>query len=455
LSNLKAGLLRQFRRQSDLKNNFTMNYSTSHTDFDLQNPTLRAFIEVAPDSHFPIQNLPFGIFKTQETDARVGVRIGDYVLDLAAMAEEGYFEDLGIDASVFYENFLNELIAQGKAQTRALRNRIGFLLQKGSDFEKKIEEKPQLLYHISAVEMQLPVRIGDYTDFYSSIEHATNVGKMFRPDGEPLLPNWRHLPVAYHGRASSIVVSGTDIYRPKGQTRPNDQEPPVFGESKQLDFELEMAFIIGKDTELGESITTEQADDYIFGLVLFNDWSARDIQKWEYVPLGPFLSKNFASSMSAWVVTLDALEPFRTASPKQDPEVLDYLKCEKDYSFDINLEVAIKTNIAVDETTVCRTNFKYMYWNMAQQLAHHTVNGCNVRVGDVLASGTISGSEADSFGSMLELTWRGSKPLKMSDGTERKFIEDGDTVLMRGFGEYQGVRIGFGEVVGKILPAKK
>jgi fumarylacetoacetase len=415
------------------------------------NPNLRSFIEVAPDSHFPIQNLPFGIFKTADSDSRVGVRIGDYVLDLTVVAELGYFDEIDIDNSVFYENYLNAFIEQGKDLTGQVRARISQLLAKGSP----LENQPDALFHLSAVEMQLPVRIGDYTDFYSSIEHATNVGKMFRPDGEPLLPNWRHLPVGYHGRSSSIVVSGTDIYRPKGQTKPNDNEPPIFSESKQVDFELEMAFIVGRETALGQSVSTAEAEDYIFGMVLFNDWSARDIQKWEYVPLGPFLAKNFASSISAWVVTLEALEPFRTESPKQAPEVLDYLRCEGKHSFDIHLEVALQPNNSVDEVTICRTNFKYMYWNIAQQLAHHTVNGCNIKVGDMCGSGTISGKEPDSYGSMLELTWRGTKPIPMPDGSQRKFINDGDTVIMRGYSEKDGIRIGFGEVVGKILSAKR
>lgn len=301
--------------------------------------------------------------------------------------------------------------------------------------------------------MHLPIKIGDYTDFYSSIEHATNVGSMFRDPQNALLPNWRHLPVAYHGRASSIVISGTKIYRPSGQTKPANAEKPIFHASHSLDFELEMAFIIGKANELGTSISPQQAENHIFGLVLFNDWSARDIQAWEYVPLGPFLAKNFASAMSPWVVTLEALEPFRCASPAQEPEVLPYLQSEGEKTFDIQLEVAIKPQ-NTEEKTVCRSNFKYLYWNMSQQLAHHTINGCNMQVGDLCASGTISGTSPDSYGSMLELTWRGTKPLEMNDGTPRKFIDDFDTVIMRAFCEKNGLRIGFGEVRNKILPAK-
>ncbi len=301
--------------------------------------------------------------------------------------------------------------------------------------------------------MMMPLHVQNYTDFYSSIEHATNVGKMFRDPANALLPNWKHLPVGYHGRASSIVVSGINFHRPKGQMKPADAEKPIFGASKQLDFELEMAFVLNKNTEIGESISTQEAEDAIFGMVIFNDWSARDIQSWEYVPLGPFLGKNFCSSISPWVVTLEALEPFRTASPKQEPEVLDYLKFEGDKNFDINLEVYLQPENG-EENLICKSNYKYMYWNMAQQLAHHTINGCNVEVGDLYASGTISGSEPNSFGSMLELTWRGQNPMKLSNGTERKFIEDHDTIIMRGFSEKDGIRVGFGEVRGKVLPAK-
>lgn len=299
----------------------------------------------------------------------------------------------------------------------------------------------------------MPVHIPNYTDFYSSIEHATNVGKMFRDPANALLPNWKHLPVGYHGRASSIVVSGTEINRPKGQTKPADVEKPVFGPSQQLDFELEMAFIINKNTEMGESISTSEAEDAIFGMVIFNDWSARDIQAWEYVPLGPFLAKNFGSSVSPWVVTLEALEPFRTTSPKQDPEVLEYLQFEGDKNYDINLEVYIQPENG-EQNLICESNYKHMYWNMTQQLAHHTVNGCNVEVGDMYASGTISGSDPKSFGSMLELTWRGQNPITLSNGEERKFINDNDTVTMKAWAEKDGVRVGFGEVNGKIIPAK-
>ncbi len=276
---------------------------------------------------------------------------------------------------------------------------------------------------------------------------------MFRDPNNALLPNWKYIPVGYHGRASSIVVSGTPIIRPKGQQKPNDDEPPVFGPCKLLDFELEMAFVTYQGKKLGESISTAEADDYIFGMCLFNDWSARDIQKWEYVPLGPFLAKNFASSISPWIVTLDALEPFRVSGPAQDPKVFEYLEYNGNKHIDINLEVAIKPE-GSEEKVVSNSNYKHMYWNMNQQLAHHTVNGCDINVGDMMASGTISGNDESAYGSMLEISWKGTKPVQMPDGTERKFIADNDTVIMRGYSEKDGVRVGFGEVSSKVLPTK-
>lgn len=417
-------------------------------------PSLRSWIPVSPDSDFPIQNLPFGIFKTPHRSPRVGVAIGEFVLDLVAVAEFGYFDALNINKKVFSSDTLNDFIALGKPVWRAVRDRVSDLLnEKNQALQSQKDARKQCLLLQSEVQLLLPVRIGDYTDFYSSIDHATNMGKMFRDPANALLPNWKHIPVGYHGRASSIVVSGTPLHRPKGQLKPADAEVPTFGPTKLLDFELEVAFIIGRPTQLGDSITTAQADDYIFGLTLFNDWSARDIQSWEYVPLGPFLAKNFGSTTSAWVVTLDALEPFRVPGYKQEPKVLPYLEYSGDKNIDINLEVSIQPEKA-EETVVCRSNYRYMYWTMEQQLTHHTVNGCNVNIGDMMASGTISGPEEGSFGSMMEITWRGTKPVKMSDGTERKFINDGDTVIVRGYAQKDGVRIGFGECSGKILPAK-
>ncbi|MEI6901048.1 MAG: fumarylacetoacetase, partial [Bacteroidota bacterium] len=285
------------------------------------------------------------------------------------------------------------------------------------------------------------------------IEQATNVGIMFLDPANALLPNWRHLPVGYHGRSSSIVVSGTDIYRPKGQSNPPNSEKPVFGPSKQVDFELEMAFITGKKTNLGESVSTADAEDHIFGMVIFNDLSARDIQAWEYVPLGPFLAKNFGSVISPWVVTMDALEPFRVPGPKQEPEVLPYLQFSGNHNFDITLDVLIQPE-GQQPFRVCHSNYRYMYWNLVQQLAHQTVNGCNINVGDMYGSGTISGPTPDSFGSMLEISWKGTRPVLLPDRSERKFIEDNDTIIMKGFCEKDDMRIGFGEVVTKILPAK-
>ena len=418
------------------------------------NPNLKSWVSVPENSDFPIQNLPFGIISSAILSKRVSVRIGDYALDLKVLAELGYLKDTGFDSSDFDAPFLNPMMKKGKLAVRGLRNRISeLLLDSSTSLQNNPSQIEQVLHLISAVEVSMPVEIGDYTDFYSSKEHATNVGMMFRDPANALLPNWLWIPVAYHGRASSIVLSGQDIHRPKGQIKPSADEDPIFTPSRQVDFELEMAFITFDGKPLGDSISTEEADSYIFGLCLFNDWSARDIQAWEYVPLGPFLGKNFASSISAWIVTLDALEPFSVESPEQNPKVLPYLEFDGKKAYDIQLQVGILTNNK-DETVVCNSNFKYMYWNMAQQLAHHTSNGCNIRCGDLLGSGTISGKSEDSFGSMLELTWRGTKPLKVKDGSERKFINDGDSVIMRGYTERNGVRIGFGELSSKLLPAK-
>jgi fumarylacetoacetase len=335
---------------------------------------------------------------------------------------------------------LNDFIGLGKDITAKIRMDIQAALK---DAQSWLHAHPECFVPMDQVTMHLPVRIGDYTDFYSSIEHATNVGKMFRDPENALLPNWKHLPVAYHGRSSSIIVSGQSIHRPKGQTLPKGQDKPVYGPSRLLDFELETAFIIGRESALGESISTAEAEEYIFGMVLFNDWSARDIQKWEYVPLGPFLGKNFASSISPWIVTMEALEPFRTKGPDQKPEVLDYLKYEGLKNYDVHLEVAIAPEHS-EETVVCRSNFKYMYWNMCQQLAHHTVNGCNVRIGDMMGSGTLSGPDESELGSMLELSWAGSRSIKMEDGSERKFLQDKDTVILRGYAQKGELRVGFG-----------
>jgi fumarylacetoacetase len=411
---------------------------------------LNPWIEIPENSDFSIYNLPFGIFSTSAKNRRAGMAIGDKVVDLPAAANLGIFAGLGIHYEVFENEDLNDFIALGKTITNEVRLRVQNEL---CDDESILKESGDVFVNRSDVTMHMPVKVGDYTDFYSSREHAENVGKMFRGEENALLPNWKHLPVGYHGRSSSIVISGTDIHRPKGQLKPGDG-PPEFGPCKNLDFELELAFITGKKTELGSSVSTSRAEDHIFGMVLFNDWSARDIQKWEYQPLGPFLGKNFASSVSPWIVTLEALEPFRVEGPRQDPPVLPYLDFEDAKNFDIHLEVDIQPKNSGKAKTVTRSNFKYMYWNMAQQLAHHTVNGCNLNVGDMMASGTISGPTPDSYGSLLELSWAGSKPVSLNDGGERTFLNDFDTVIMRGHAEKDGIRAGFGEVRGKILPAK-
>lgn len=416
------------------------------------NPALRSWVTGADHSEFPIQNLPFGIFQVAEGSKSVGVRIGAHVLDLAKMATYGYFDDLPFAPSDFSQDYLNTLMQKGKIAVRGLRNRIAELLSTTNQTFQLQKDQHNALIPVSQVKMALPVQIGDYTDFYSSKEHATNVGIMFRDPANALLPNWLWIPVGYHGRASSVIASEQPVTRPKGQIKPDDNADPIFAPSRQVDFELEMGFITFDGKPLGQSISTAEAEDYIFGLCLFNDWSARDIQKWEYVPLGPFLAKNFASSMSCWIVTLDALQPFACQTPEQDPEVLSYLKFEGLKSYDINLEVAIAAPNC-SEHTVSKSNFKYMYWNMAQQLAHHTVNGCNVRCGDLMGSGTISGPTPDSYGSMLELAWKGTKPIQMPDGTERRFIQDHDTVIMRGHCAKDGIKIGFGEVRSELLPA--
>jgi fumarylacetoacetase len=415
-------------------------------------PTLTSWIEIPKGSDFPIQNLPFGIFKTKYLSAVAGVAIGNYVLDLVYLHEHGFFDGLGLPSGLFNQKYLNNFIALGKEKTRAVRERISELLRNTNDeLQSNVGARELALIPMEEVQMLLPVRIPNYTDFYSSEEHATNVGSMFRDPKNALLPNWKHLPVGYHGRASSIVVSGTPIHRPKGQIKPPDSDP-VFGPSQKLDFELEVAFITCKDTKLGTSISTRHAEDYIFGFVLFNDWSARDIQQWEYVPLGPFLGKNFGSTISPWIVTMDALEPFRVKGPEQSPSVLPYLAIGGEKNFDVTLEVLIQPEKS-EATPVSRSNFKYLYWNVNQQLAHHTVNGCNIQVGDLYASGTISGPSPGSFGSMLELSWNGQRPLHLANGSQRTFIEDGDTVILRGHAEKNNVRIGFGECRGKILPA--
>lgn len=413
-----------------------------------------SWLPIEKNSNFPLENLPFGIFKTASLSPRVGVALGNYVIDMSALYSSGLMNELDIKENVFSQLYLNGFIALGQPVWKSVRAFLQTILHKDNT---ALKDNANLVKHIvipaEDTQMLMPVFVRDYTDFYSSEEHATNVGIMFRGKENALMPNWKHLPVGYHGRASSIVVSGEPIHRPKGQTRPDDNLPPVFGPSKQMDFELEMAFIIGKSTQLGDSVSTEEAENHIFGMVVFNDWSARDLQKWEYVPLGPFLGKNFGSSVSPWIVTMDALAPFKTDGPIQSPEVLPYLQYKGQKNYNINLEVQIQPE-AGEAVTVSQSNHKYLYWNMSQQLAHHTVNGCNINIGDMMASGTISGPTEDSFGSMLEIAWKGTKPISMPDGNKRTFIQDNDTVIMKAWCEKEGLRIGFGEVKSKILPAK-
>lgn len=375
---------------------------------DITNDPLRkSWIDVPENSDFPIQNIPFGVFLTREDIITIGTRIGDTAIDLGAMHQLGYFDGIPLTDDIFLQDSLNDFISDGKKTWRLVRNRIGDIFDSTNPVLRDNENHRNIiLFSLDEIEMQLPVQIGDYTDFYSSKEHATNVGKMFRDPDNALLPNWLHIPVGYHGRSSTIVPSGVAVRRPNGQTLPVGETQPVFGPSQRVDFELETAFITTDANLMGEPIPIEEAEDYIFGMVLFNDWSARDIQKWEYVPLGPFLAKNFASSISPWIVTMDALEPFRVKGPKQDPQPLPYLQQEGAHAFDINLEVSIQPE-NTEETLVSTSNFKYMYWSMAQQLAHHTVNGCRVNSGDMMGSGTISGPTEDSYGSMMELTWGG------------------------------------------------
>ncbi|MCC5918898.1 MAG: fumarylacetoacetase [Cryomorphaceae bacterium] len=414
---------------------------------------LRSWIEVTNESDFPLFNLPLGVFSIDDETARCGTRIGDTAIDLGGMQQLGYFSDLDLPDDIFVQETLNDFISLGKNTHRNWRKRMMEIFDKDNgSLRNNAAHRQEVLHPVSEIQMMMPVFVQDYTDFYSSREHATNVGIMFRGKENALMPNWLHIPVGYHGRSSSIVVSGVDIHRPKGQQLPADAETPVFGPSKMMDFELEMAFITTDGKPMGHRITAEEAEDYIFGMVVFNDWSARDIQKWEYVPLGPFLGKNFGSSISPWIVTLDALDIFRCASPEQNPKPLPYLQTAGEHTFDINLEVTIAPK-GENDTTVCRSNFKYLYWNMAQQLAHHTVNGCNINAGDMMASGTISGPTEDSFGSMLELCWKGTKPIPMKDGSERKFLQDHDTVIMKAHCEKEGFRLGFGEVRSTIIPA--
>lgn len=418
--------------------------------------SLRSFISVAPEGHFPIQNLPYGVFQRGTADVpRIGVAIGDNVLDLSVIAGRGLLQDAALARALGPgQTTLNEFMGLGSTGWRKARARIMQLLRADEPTlrdDRALRDKA--LLPRGEVRMLLPARIDNYTDFYSSRDHATNVGVMLRGPDNALMPNWLHLPVAYHGRASSIVPSGVDIARPCGQSRPDEAAAPVFGPSRFLDFELELGFFIGPGNELGRPISSGRAAEHVFGMVLVNDWSARDIQKWEYQPLGPFLAKNFATSLSCWVVPLEALLPFRVAGPKQEPPPLPYLRSPGDWTFDITLEAHLQTASQAEPQTICRTNARHLYWNICQQIAHHTVNGCNLRTGDLLATGTISGPDPGSYGSLLELAWKGTKPLRLANGETRVSLQDGDRVTLTGWCQTDGYRVGFGETTAKILPA--
>tara|TARA_A100001011_G_C14315735_1_gene847887 strand:- start:2299 stop:3534 length:1236 start_codon:yes stop_codon:yes gene_type:complete len=411
---------------------------------------MKSFLKIDPDSHFSIHNLPYGVFKTTDNqNSRVGIAIGDKVLDLSVIENAGYFDSI-LSKTVFSCGSLNPFISLGKSVWSQIRLKIQSLLSDDSDLKDNLELINRCLIPMPLAVMCLPCKIGDYTDFYSSKEHATNVGTMFRGKDNALNPNWLHLPVAYHGRSSSIVVGGTQIKRPYGQIL-DAENKPKFSLSKLMDFELEMGFFIGKENTMGSPIEIENATDSIFGMVIVNDWSARDIQKWEYVPLGPFLGKNFATSISPWVVTMEALEPFKVEGPLQNPQPLNYLKRKEYNSYDIKLEVSLKIDGSNQPKVISRSNHKYLYWDVAQQLVHHSVNGCKMQIGDLLASGTISGPDRTSLGSMLEISWKGTRPIKFENGIQRKFLQDKDSVVMTGYCQGNGYRVGFGEVEGTII----
>jgi fumarylacetoacetase len=412
---------------------------------------LKSFIDVPRESPFPIQNLPFGVFKPRDSAARVGVAIGERIVDLSVLEEKGHF-DFAQDRRLFLQDSLNAFLALGRPAWRRAREVLQRLLSSEIPTLRDDAALRERVFHRQRdVTMQLPARIGDYTDFYSSYHHAHNVGTMLRGPENALMPNWKWLPVAYHGRASSIVISGTEVRRPKGQIKPPDANAPLFGPTKSLDYELEMAFLIGPANSLGQPVPIDRALDHIFGFVLMNDWSARDVQTWEYQPLGPFLAKNFCTSISPWVVTLEALEPFRKPLPPQDPEPLPYLNAKNDFIFNIQLEAHLQTAQMKAAHMITRTNFQNLYWSISQQLAHHTVGGCNLQPGDLLASGTISGPTEESRGCMLELTRRGANPLKLPGGETRKWLEDGDTLTITGWCDGEGFRVGFGEVSGRVI----
>lgn len=415
---------------------------------------MRSYLDIPPDSHFSLQNLPYGVFSTvAEPAMRVGVAVGDWVLDLSVLQDEGFLDGpWSRERPVFHQSTLNAFMALGRPAWAEARRRLQTLLAADNPALRDDEAVRARAFHRQDdVTMHLPAAIGDYTDFYSSREHAANVGAMFRDPDNPLLPNWLHLPVAYHGRASSIILSGVDVRRPQGQTRPKDAAEPIFGSTQALDFELELASFVGPGNALGRPIPIEHAEEHLFGMVLMNDWSARDIQAWEYRPLGPFLAKNFATSISPWVVTFDALAPFRCAGPSQEPAPLPYLRTGEGWAYDIRLEAHVQTPAMSEPARITQTNFKDLYWNVHQQLAHHTATGCNLRPGDLLGSGTVSGQEPGTYGSLLELTWGGTRPLQLPSGEERRYLEDGDRLTLTGWCQGDGYRVGFGTVTAQIL----
>ena len=413
-----------------------------------------SWVPGADASEFSLANLPYGVFSTRGSEPRIGVAIGEQLLDMKAAAEGGLFDAAFADRFALTATTLNIFMAAGAQVQRAVRARVAELLSAPA---LRSDVEPLLVQRRDAT-MHLPFLVGDYVDFYSSLEHATNMGRILRPGGEPLLPNWRHIPIGYHGRAGTVVIDGTPIRRPNGQTKAADAQAPSFGPTRSLDIELEMGFVTGTPSKFGQPVPVGSAPEHIFGLLLVNDWSARDIQAWEYQPLGPFLGKSFATSISPWVVTLDALEPFRVAGPKQEPPPLPYLRMSEDFAFDVRLRVLLQTQSmrerGMDPATISTSNLKYLYWNMAQQLAHAASNGATVRTGDLFATGTISGPTPESRGSFMELSWRGAHPIELPSGEHRSFLEDGDEVTIQGWCEAPGKpRIGFGEVRGRIEPA--
>ncbi|MBV9717773.1 MAG: fumarylacetoacetase [Candidatus Eremiobacteraeota bacterium] len=424
---------------------------------DTVNARLESWIRVEPASDFPVQNLPFGVFKPAGREARIGVAIGDLILDCRTLAESGMVDGC-CERELLQAPLLNPLLAAGRSVWTPLRERLSLLLRVDGDPRLRDSGADNFLVAAATVEMRVPMEIGDYVDFYSSLEHATNLGRLFRPNAEALLPNWRWLPVGYHGRSASIVIDGTPVRRPSGQRKAPDLAAPDFGPTRRLDIELEMGFVAGPGNRFGEPISVNSARDHIFGLVLVNDWSARDIQAWEYQPLGPFLGKSFATTISPWVVTLDALEPFRVEGPPQAPAPLAYLRVEDPWAYDVRLAVDLQTSKmrerGIPAREISATNFANMYWNVAQQLAHATANGALVRPGDLFASGTISGSAPGTQGSLIELTWNGERPLELPDRENRGFLQDGDEVALRGWCDKAGARrIGFGLARGTIEPA--